>query len=106
MNTVFALIKIMVVVFLVLGIKNFLNSVLILLKLRMSDMISRNQIIEYDNFRGKIVEVKLRGITIENKNGDQMFIHLERWKHGRLVYPRIDGLAELEENKEKEHDKS
>lgn len=98
-DLVLSIIKVLLVIFLMMGIKNFLYSLVILLKLKLSDMVSRNQIIEYDGFRGKIIEVKLRGITLENKEGDQMFIHLDRWKYGKLVYPHIDGFTK-ENNKD------
>lgn len=87
LDLIWMLVKVLLVLFLALGIKNVIQHAVLYIKILVSDRFARNQLIEYNGFCGIISKISFRGITITNKNGDELFIPLDRWKYGTIIHP-------------------
>lgn len=84
------IIKFSMVFIILVGLKGILNLYVLLLKYKFSDQFSKNQIITYNNWTGKIIKIGLYGMVLQNIEGDELIIPLDRIKYGEVIFPSID----------------
>ncbi|MFT4303123.1 MAG: mechanosensitive ion channel domain-containing protein [Candidatus Woesearchaeota archaeon] len=85
LNILSAVIIILIAIFIILSVKDFIPNIISGIILHQKGNISKNDIIVYNNIKGRVTEVNLLETKLETKNGDIIIIPNSNLTNNQII---------------------